>query len=159
MILHVAPTAPVAVRLLADIALAAHISGGTTGLAAGTVAMVARKGGRAHRLSGEVFFFSMLAMSGVGAIVAPMIGDVGSAFAGAITFYLVITGWRAGRASRIAGGSFEIVGVVLLGLAVAALAALGALALGRPHRTLGGEPWMVFFIVAAIAGLIGALDL
>ncbi|MBS0362959.1 MAG: hypothetical protein JSR98_16395 [Proteobacteria bacterium] len=159
MILHVASTAPFAVRALADIALGLHLAGGTAGLASGTVAMAAKKGGRLHRLSGEVFFFAMLAMSGVGAVVAPMIGDLVSAFAGAITFYLVITGWRAGRVAQVKAGAFEIAGVVLLALAVATLLVLGWMAMTSPLRTLGGEPWFVFFLVAGIATLMAALDL
>jgi hypothetical protein len=41
MILHVATTAPFAVRALADTAPAFHMGGATAGLAAGTVAMLA----------------------------------------------------------------------------------------------------------------------
>src|ERR1700753_1121285 len=120
MILHVDPSAPAAARLLADAALAFHISGATTGLAAGTVAMAARKGGRIHRLAGKVFFFAMLALSGLGAVVAPMIDDIGSAIGGALTFYLVITGWMAGRKPALKGGRLEIAGVILLAVAIVA---------------------------------------
>lgn len=159
MILHVAPTAPAAVRLLADAALALHISGGAAGLAAGTVAMIAPKGGRLHRLAGEIFFFAMLAMSGVGAVVAPMIDDLGSAFGGAIAFWLVITGWRAGRTQVVQGGAFEIAGVALLAIAIAFVLNLGRVALASPSHSLGGEPAFVFFVVAGIAALMAGLDL
>ena len=159
MILHVDPSAPHAARLLADAALALHISGAATGLAAGTVATIARKGGRLHRLSGLTFVFAMLAMSGVGAVVAPMIGDLGSAFAGGITFYLVLTGWMAGHQAQVKGGRFEIAGVLLLGVAIAVVLGLGRQALAAPGRVLADVPWYAFFVMAAIAGLIGALDL
>lgn len=159
MILHVASTAPVAARLLADTALAFHIAGGTAGLAAGAVAMVAKKGGRLHRLAGEVFFFAMLAMSGVGAVVAPMIDDIGSAIAGAVTVYLVITGGRAGRSPVVTGGAFEVVAVTLLGGAIAFMLWMGRLALLRPTHAVADVPWFAFFVIAAIATLIGALDL
>lgn len=159
MILHVAPSAPVAVRLLADAALAFHLAGGATGLAAGTVAMVARKGGRLHRLSGEVFFFAMLAMSGVGAVVAPMIHDTGSALAGAITFYLVITGWQAGRRREVKGGPLEIAGVALLGAAIVAMLWLGYRANVLRDPALAETPGFAFYVIAAIAALLGALDL
>ncbi len=159
MILHVAPSAPFAVRALADAALAFHIAGGTAGLAAGTVAMVAKKGDRLHRLAGNVFFFAMLVMSGVGAVVAPLINDIGSAFGGAITFYLVITGWRAGRQERIKGGWFDAAGVALLAVAAVVVALMGRQALTSPTHTVGGEPAFAFFVVATIAGLIAALDL
>lgn len=159
MILHVATTAPFALRALADTALAFHMGGATAGLAAGTVAMVAPKGGRLHRLSGNVFFFAMLAMSGVGAVVAPMIDDIGSAFAGAITFYLVFTGWRTVRQPVVKAGRLEIAGVALLGVAVAVVSAMGLQALADPDKAHQAVPWFAYFVIAAIATLIGALDL
>lgn len=159
MILHVATTAPVAVRVLADALLGLHIGGAVTGLAAGCVAMIARKGERLHRLAGLTFVFAMLTMSGVGAVVAPMIDDVGSAFGGSIAFYLVLTGWMAGRTRQVKGGPFLIAGVALLAAAIVTLLSLGAVAMLSPQRTLGGEPYGVFFIVAAIATLMAVLDL
>lgn len=159
MILHVASTAPFAVRALADTVLAFHIAGGIAGLAAGTVAMVASKGGRLHRLAGSVFVFAMLAMSGIGAVVAPMIGDVGSAFGGAITFYLVVTGWRAGRTAQVKGGALEIAGVAMLALAIGVVLWLGRQAMASPSHSLAGVPGFAYFAMAAIAGLIAAVDL
>jgi uncharacterized membrane protein len=159
MILHVATTAPFAVRALADTALAFHIGGATAGLAAGTVAMIAPKGGRLHRLSGNVFFFAMLAMSGIGAVVAPMMDDIGSAFGGAITFYLVFTGWRTVRQPVVTTGRLEIAGVALLAVAVVVVCAMGLQALASPDKALQSVPWFAFFVIAAIASLIGALDL
>ncbi|HEY3950813.1 hypothetical protein [Phenylobacterium sp.] len=159
MILHVDPSAPAAVRLLADAALALHISGGAAGLAAGTLALAARKGGRRHRLAGDVFLFAMLTMAGVGAVVAPMIGDVGSSFGGAITFYLVLTGWMAGRRTQVKGGGFEVAGVAGLAVAMAVVSYLGRKALMSPGHQLAGVPWFAYFVMVGIAGLIAALDL
>jgi uncharacterized membrane protein len=159
MILHVSTTAPFALRALADAALAFHIGGATAGLAAGTVAMIAPKGRRLHRLAGNVFFFAMLAMSGVGAVVAPMMDDIGSAFAGAITFYLVITGWLAGRQSIVKASRLQIVGVALLAVAAVAVFVMGLQALASPGKALQSVPWFAFFVIGAIATLIGALDL
>lgn len=159
MILHVAPTAPFALRILADAALGLHISGGATGLAAGTVAMIAPKGERLHRVAGYTFFFAMLTMAGVGAVVAPMIGDVGSAFGGATTFYLVLTGWLALRKPVVKGGPLEIAGVVLLAVAIAVVLTLGRMAMASPTHNLGGETPFAFFAVATIAMLMATLDL
>ena len=159
MILHVDPSAPYAVRALADVVLGLHIGGAATGLAAGTVAMVAPKGGRLHRLSGLTFVFAMLAMSAVGAVVAPMINDVGSAFGGGITFYLVLTGWLAVRRPVVKGGALEIAGVGGLAIAMVVVALLGRVAYMSPHRALAGVPWFAFFVMVALAGLIAALDL
>jgi uncharacterized membrane protein len=159
MILHVATTAPFALRALADTALAFHIGGATAGLAAGTVAMIAPKGGRLHRVAGNVFFFAMMAMSGVGAVVAPMIDDVGSAFGGAITFYLVLTGWMTARQPVVKGARLEIAGVCVLAIAVLVVLALGRRALASPDKALQSVPWFAFFAMAAMAALIAALDL
>jgi len=159
MILHVATTAPWALREIADAALGLHIGGAFAGLAAGTVALVARKGQRLHRLAGNVFLFAMMAMAGVGAVVAPMMNDMGSTFAGAITVYLVITGWRAGRPGEVKGGPFEMAGVALLGVAIATLLVLGRQALASPAQDQAGVPAFAFFVMATVAALIGALDL
>ena len=114
--LQLASDAPILLRAAAGAALYAHIGGAVLGLAAGAVALAARKGGPVHRAAGNVFFASMLAMSGVGAVVSPMLADYGSAFGGAITFYLVLTGWLAGRSAQVRGGPLEIAGVAVLGV-------------------------------------------
>jgi len=41
-----------------------HICGGSAGLLAGTIAMVVRKGGRWHRVAGQVFVGGMLCLGG-----------------------------------------------------------------------------------------------
>jgi uncharacterized membrane protein len=159
MILHVDPSAPAVLRALADTVLGLHIGGAIVGLSAGTVAMVARKGERLHRLAGETFFFAMMTMAGIGAVVAPMIGDIGSAFGGGITFYLVLTGWLAGRHAEVKAGRVEIAGVALLAMAILVVLFLGRQALASPERQLAGVPWFAFFVLATLAGLIAALDL
>jgi uncharacterized membrane protein len=156
--LQVASDAPILLRAAAGAALYSHIGGAFLGLGAGAVAMVARKGGRLHRLSGNIFFAAMLAMGGVGAVVAPMLQDFGSAFAGAITCYLVLTGWLAGRSAQVKGGPLEIAGVVVLGCGMVVVGVLGRQALASPGQELGGVPWFAYFIMVAIAGLIAAAD-
>ena len=156
--LHVAADAPLLLRAAATGALYSHIGGALLGLAAGTAAMVARKGGRLHRLAGNVFFGAMLVMGGVGAVVAPMLQDFGSMFAGAITCYLVLTGWLAGRSAQVKGGPLEIAGVVVLGCGMIVVALLGGQALASPGQELGGVPWFAYFVMVSIAGLIAAAD-
>ena len=71
--LEIAADAPWIAHAAAAAALVLHIGGGGVAIVAGYGAMAARKGGRLHRLSGNVFFAAMLAMAGVAAIVAPML--------------------------------------------------------------------------------------
>jgi uncharacterized membrane protein len=156
--LQIASDAPILIRAAADAALYAHIGGASVGLAAGAVAMVARKGGRLHRAAGNVFFAAMLVMGGVGAIVAPMLQDYGSAFAGAITCYLVLTGWLAGRSAQVKGGPLEIAGVVVLACGMVVVGLLGRQALASPGQALADVPWFAYFIMVAVAGLIAAAD-
>ncbi len=47
-----------------------HIIGGTLGILSGFVAVFLRKGSRWHGVAGNVFFISMLTMSGCGAYMA-----------------------------------------------------------------------------------------
>lgn len=154
--LHLAPDAPAYLRTAADLALIAHIGGGSVGMLAGAAALVFKKGETAHRLAGNFFFVSMLAMSGVGAVVAPMINDRVSSVAGVLTFYLVATAW--GTVMRRDGsiGVFERVAVLApLGVAVAGLTFL-YMAAHDPSGTVDGQPVQAIYIFLTI-GTIAAL--
>ena len=118
MILHLSPHAPLALRILADAALVTHIGGAFTALAAGPVAMIARKGGLIHRIAGTVFFVAMLGMSSIGAFIAPMLHDPISGLAGTFTFYLVVTGYVTVWRKDGGVGRFEI-GALIYTLTVA----------------------------------------
>ncbi|HEX4159382.1 MAG TPA: DUF2306 domain-containing protein [Rhizomicrobium sp.] len=83
--------------LLHDVTILAfvlHIGGGTVGLFSGTVAALARKGGRLHRSAGTVFFVSMLVMAVFAiflAVVRP--GEIVNLVVGTFVIYLVVTAW------------------------------------------------------------------
>ena len=74
--------------------LVLHIGAATVGLLSGAAAMSFHKGSRWHGLSGNVFFISMLCMSGAGAYMAFMKSQTNNVFGGVLTFYLVATAWR-----------------------------------------------------------------
>jgi hypothetical protein len=106
MILAVAPESAWWVRGAAATVLFLHIGAGATAIGAGAVAMIARKGSRSHRVAGNAFFVGMLMMSGIGAVVAPYLPtpQLSSTVAGALTFYLALSGWlTAWRASGTVG--------------------------------------------------------
>ena len=158
-ILQLDPGAPPMLRAAAEAALVLHIGGASVALLAGPVALIARKGGRLHRVAGRVFFGSMLAMSGIGAVVAPMLGDPISGLAGAWTLYLTLTGWAAVARRQPDAGPFELASPAFA-LAVAAT----GLMLGRagslnPDGKLGGEPFQIAYVFASLALLAAVCDL
>lgn len=87
-----------------------HICAGIVGLLSGIAAVSFRKGSARHGTVGNTFFVSMVIM----AVTAALLGNV---FAGAMTIYLVTTGWLTGR--RRAGETtiFDW-GALLFGLAI-----------------------------------------
>ncbi|MDB5492893.1 MAG: hypothetical protein JWP86_230 [Phenylobacterium sp.] len=159
MILQVSPQAPFLVRAAADTALVLHIGGASLGMISGAVAMLARKGGRLHRGAGTVFFVAMLAMSGVGSIVAPMFPDRISGAMGLFTFYLTLTAWAAVKRPPGRIGRFET-GAMLLGVAaVAAFLSLAWMGVRSPGGLLDGQPAALGFVFGGVAALAVACDL
>lgn len=159
MILQISPQAPLLVRAAADAALVLHIGGASLGMLSGAVAILAPKGGRLHRWAGNVFFGAMLAMSGVGAIVAPMMPDRISGTMGLFTFYLTLTAWAAVKRPPGRIGRFET-GAMLLGLAaVAAFLSLAWIGSQLPKGEIDGQPAALGFVFGAVASLAVACDL
>jgi hypothetical protein len=75
-----------------------HIGGGAIGLASGTVAAFARKGGYLHRKAGTVFVASMLVMALFAAYLAVAIPDqIVNVFISTFVAYLVTTAWMTVR--------------------------------------------------------------
>jgi uncharacterized membrane protein len=160
MQLQVSPDAPAIIQVAAASLLALHIGGAFVGMAAGGVAMIARKGQRTHRAAGNLFFVAMLAMSGVGAAVAPFLtaGQAPNTLMGAFTFYLVATGWGAVRRGPGRTGYFELAAsafaIVLAGagLTFAWINAHG------PHP-LPAPEGPVIAVVAGVATLAAVCDI
>jgi hypothetical protein len=103
--------------LLSGITLLAfilHIGGGAIGLASGTVAVFARKGGGVHRIAGTIFVVSMLVMSALAIYLAVAEPDqLTNVFIGAFAIYLVSTGWASVRRRAGTQGSFEKLALVV----------------------------------------------
>lgn len=87
-----------------------HICGGVVGLLSGVAAVSFRKGSPRHRIAGNIFFISMLTMGSTAALL-------GNVFGGALTLYLVTTGWLTGRRREGKTTIFDW-GALLFGLAV-----------------------------------------
>lgn len=84
--------------------MAFHIAAGTVGVLSGAAVLAVRKGTRLHKRAGLVFAVSMLAMAASGALIAAFVRPSRlNVVAGLVTFYLVATGWAAGRKSGVPG--------------------------------------------------------
>lgn len=120
--LEIAADAPWIAHAAAAAALVLHIGGGSVAIVAGYGAMAAKKGGRLHRLSGNVFFGAMLTMAGVAAIVAPMLPTEQWVNTPAAVFalYLTLTAWLTARRRPGETGQVEAA-LVTLPLGVAAV--------------------------------------
>jgi uncharacterized membrane protein len=157
MILEFGPEAPWFLHFVAAAALILHIGGGTMGILSGFTAMFARKGGRLHRLSGTVFFVAMLFMTGVAAIVAPILPEARwtNTTAAVFTLYLVLTAWATVRRRPGTIGRFErAVVAVPLGIAAMGLALV-------PYAALRGQmdSFATVYIFAVVCALAATFDL
>jgi uncharacterized membrane protein len=159
MILHLSPDAPFLLRAAAGTALVLHIGGASLGMASGAVALIAPKGERLHRAAGNVFFVSMLTMSAVAAIVAPLLPDRFSAVMGAFTFYLTATAWAAVKRPPGQVGRFESGAALAAFGIIAAFLALAVIGGRMPGGMLDDEPSQLGYVFAIIAGIAVASDL
>jgi uncharacterized membrane protein len=91
------------------------------GIASSTVALTAHKGGRAHRLAGDVFVASMMVMAAIGAAVSPLLPQRANVVPGMLTFYLVASSWLTIRPR----GGLTRAGEILALLFAAATAGVG----------------------------------
>jgi uncharacterized membrane protein len=135
-----------------------HICGGSVGLLAGTVAMAVRKGGRWHRLAGQVFVGGMLCLGASGAVIAYMRAEPPNIIAGLLAMYMVTTAWLTGRHKDGRTGAFDWVALMFaLGFA-AYLWPLGVEALYKPHRMMNGVPAAMSFFLGTVVVLAAGGD-
>ncbi|GHA63504.1 DUF2306 domain-containing protein [Pontibacter akesuensis] len=91
---------------LFTVLLILHIAAGTISLIAGPVSMVNRKGGKQHRLTGKIFFYAMMLVSGT-AVTMAALPNHHSPFLliiGVFSAYLVISGYRVLNLKGLAKG-------------------------------------------------------
>jgi uncharacterized membrane protein len=96
-------------------AFATHISCGTLALFAGTVALIASKGGTVHRRAGAIFVLTMLAMAVAADYLAVVRPDqLPNLLIGTFTFYLIITAWLTVKHGENEHGTLEKVALVVI---------------------------------------------
>lgn len=134
-----------------------HISMGSLALLSGAAAMTFLKGSRLHRLSGNVFFVSMLIMAATGVYISIFITPtMGNVMGGSMTFYLTATAWLTVWRKPGETGRLEIA-LAFLGLATAVTAIMfGITAAQSPDGRFSGYGPPLYFVFGA-AALLGTL--
>jgi hypothetical protein len=152
-ILQIDPASPTNVHLGAAVLLYSHIWAGTVSIVSGFGALAFRKGSRLHRLSGNVFFISMLVMASIGFAVSPFLSppEWANVSAGLFVIYLVITSWTAAKWKTPPGRLDSA--MLIFALAVAAISVgVGAGAFDQPGNvTANKAPAWVFTGIVALA--------
>jgi len=118
------------------------------------------KGSTGHRTGGTIFVVGMICMT-VSAIPLGLLkAQTLNALVGALTCYLVASGWVAGYRNRIPDARIVTAALGLVALAVGALLVkFGIDALNSPSHLKDGEDASGYFFFGAIAVLSAALDL
>jgi uncharacterized membrane protein len=128
-----------------------HIAAGGLAIVLGAVALLVRKGGNVHRLSGLLFVYAMLVLGTTAALLgfrkSPTDGNV---FGGLMTVYFVLTALAAVRPVSSWTRRFHVAALtVAAGLALLDVAG-GLEAFNSPRGTLKGVPFPMLFFVAAV---------
>lgn len=136
-----------------------HVAAGSAALLAGGAALSLRKGGRLHARAGTVFFATMLAMAGTGALIAALRPERGTAVIGIFTCYLVATAWLAARRRDGRAGGLEHAGLAVALSCAAAMLGMGLLASASPDGRFDSLPAAAHYPFAFLAALAAGLDL
>jgi uncharacterized membrane protein len=101
-------------ELATTLIFALHILSGAAAMVAGVLALCVRKGGRVHRLSGDVFVVAMLLMAiSAGVLGAVRPGQTINIFIAGLTLYLVATAWLTARRREKVAGAPEIIALIV----------------------------------------------
>ncbi len=124
----------------------------------GMAALFFRKGSHLHRVTGNVFFVSMLSMSGSGAYIAFMKGQLLNIIVGILTFYLVATAWVTVKRRAGNTGFFEV-GAPFVALADGVGCLIFAWRASNSVTGLkDGAPAAAYLAFGSVALLAAALD-
>ena len=133
--------------------LVPHIAAGLIAIAAGTAAVIGRKGGSLHARAGTWFFVAMLVLGLSAAILEPYRTPTpGSPVGGLMVCYFVLTSWFAARRRDGRTGKFEIGACAIALLAGAVIIWSGLM--GEASTPAGRGPVIIFGSVCLLAGLL-----
>lgn len=137
-----------------------HVCAAMTGIIAGFLSMFLKKGSDRHRLAGNVFVVAMLVMSVSAVIVAGFIRlDVSNVLAGLLMFYLVTTGWLAGRRREQKSGALDVAAFLLIAGVAVGDYTLGIWAVSHGLRVYHGVPIAMYFVFGTFGTLFSISDL
>jgi len=128
-----------------------HICSGTAGVASGFLAASLRKGSPRHRITGNVFFISMLGLGVSGAYMAWMKSQPPNLLGGVLTCYLVATAWITARRREGQPGIFDWVALLFVLTIGAVQFTLGLQAVLSPTGTRYGFPPGPYFLFGFVA--------
>ena len=131
--------------------LETHIVAGALALILGAVALLARKGARLHRRSGQLFVYAMLVMG----ITASVLGNIGG---GLMSAYFVVTALTTVRPVTawtrwVNAGALAVVVVLALGSMDK-----GFKAFASPGGMLNGVPFFILFFIGTVMAIAAAGD-
>ena len=138
--------------------LALHIGAGSLAILGGYVAAFARKGARLHRLSGNLFVLSMVAMALMAVFLAIWIHQKANIIGGILVFYLVGTAWMAVRRKPRSTGRFEVAALIAALAITGFMLAWATEASASPTGRLDGAPPAQYLVFAVFAAFAAALD-
>ena len=134
-----------------------HICAGVLGVISGAGAMSLRKGSRAHRVAGNVFFVAMLTMGLSASYLGMLKGQSG--LGGLLACYLVTTGWLTARQRNGETTVFNWA-VLLFPVAFGVLTLVGGIEAARTSKgTLNGDSTGKLFFWSCIGFLFAAEDI
>jgi hypothetical protein len=128
-----------------------HAGTGVIGIVFGGLALLFRKGLRRHRWTGTLSALGMLGVAGFGTYLGYMKSQPSNLLAGAITVYLVATGWSAAKRKDGTTYLFDWVGLAL------AAGLVGGLALNAFVGLRAGQAFAGIFVVFGAVALLAAV--
>jgi uncharacterized membrane protein len=136
-----------------------HIWAGTIAILSGFAALFLKKGSRMHRVMGNVFFASMMAMGTTGAVRALILSQTSNVMGGLFADYMTATAWLTVWRKENQTGRVEIAMAVLaIGLGIANLA-IGWQAANTPNGFSMAFPAGPSFFFGTVALLAGFADI
>jgi uncharacterized membrane protein len=136
-----------------------HICAAIIGLLSGFAALFFPKGSRLHRISGNVFFVSILSMSASATHLALGKSQMTNALVGTLTFYMVATAWlTVKRKERHTDLSDSGLTLIALAVGIAALVFAWKAASNATGLSNDGIPAVAYVVLASIALLAAGLD-
>jgi hypothetical protein len=131
-----------------------HAGAGALGLVSGAAALASRKGERVHRAAGTVFFAAMLTTAVSAIVLAIPKGEFTNAIAGVLTVYFITTSWLTVKGPERQAGAWEIIAMLCAAAGSAAAFYLAYDSVQKGTALLGGLPFYIFSVVAALCAVL-----